>query len=94
MFEQLFIWCHIVNTLVRLDGVVEIDEAHQADLAVFPTLKCLPLVPHLHNGADHAFGLAIGLGPVNSRELLTDTELKAGLHESMTTGSFELFAIV
>jgi hypothetical protein len=94
MFKQLFIWRHIVNAFVGLDRVVEVDETQQTNLSIFPVLKCLLLVPHLHDGTDHAFGFAVGLRSIDSRELLTNAQLGSGFHKSVFVVAFELFAVV
>ena len=44
-----------------LDRVVEVDEAQQAEMAVFAILERLLLMPHLHDRTDHAFGFAVCL---------------------------------
>ena len=77
-----------------LDRVVEVDEAQQAEMAVFAILERLLLMPHLHDRTDHAFGFAVCLGPVDARELLADTELGTGFDESMIGFTLEFLAIV
>ncbi len=57
-------------------------------------LKSLLTMPHLHQGTDHALGLAVGLGPVDLGEFLADALLLAGLDEGMLVGAFVFFAIV
>ena len=94
IIEQFFIRCHIVNALVALDRVVEVDKAQQADLTILPILKRLLLMPHLHYCSYYTFGFSIGLWPIDSRELLTNTQFATGLHESMMADTLELFAVV
>lgn len=77
-----------------LDRVVEVDETQQAELATLAIFKRLLLMPHLHNGADHAFGLAVGLGPIDAGKLLTNTEFSTGFDEGMIANAFELLAVV
>lgn len=79
---------------MRLDGVVEIDESSQLELAVGIDLKPGLVVPHLHQGADKAVGLAVGLGLVNLGELLADAVGLAGLEEGVAVGALILFAVV
>ena len=64
-----------------LDRVVEVDEAQQAKLAAFAVLKRFLLMPHLYDCADHAFGLAVGLRPIDTSKLLTDTKIEGRIKE-------------
>jgi len=77
MLEELFIRGHAVNAFVRLDGIVEVNEPQQADLALFAIPELLLCMPHLHERPDHPLGLAIGLGTIGAGELLSDTILAA-----------------
>ena len=77
-----------------LDCIIKVDEAQQADLATLPVLEDLLLVPYLHQCADHALGLAIGLRPVDPNKLLANTELTTSPDESMLASAFELLSVV
>ena len=51
-------------------------------------------MPHLHQGTDDAFGLAVGLGPVDLGELLADAVAFAGLDEGVAVGALVFLAVV
>ena len=79
---------------MRLDCIVEIDEAQQTDLTALAIPKDLLLVPHLHNCSNNAFCFTVGLGPSDPRKLLTNTELSAGCYKGMLADAFEFFTVV
>ena len=94
MIEQFFVWRQIVNPFVGLDRVVKVDEAQQAEMTALAVFKGFLLVPHLHDGADHALGLAVGLGPFDPRKLLTDAGFITGFDESMFASALKFLAVV
>jgi len=73
---------------VWFDGVIEVDETVQLQLSVEVILEFGFHMPHLHQGADDPFGLAIGLRAVDLGELLADA---VGFTVS---NSFEKFPII
>ncbi|WP_411725337.1 hypothetical protein, partial [Methyloglobulus sp.] len=58
-----------------LTVLLGVNEAHQLDMAVLPVLEHLLAVPHVHQGADGTFRLAVGLGSVDASGLLADAVL-------------------
>lgn len=76
------------------DRIVKIDKSPELKLAVGAVLELGFAVPHLHQGADDALGLAVGLGPVDLSELLADAVVFAGFHERVAVGALVFLAIV
>ena len=76
------------------DRVVKVNEAHQLDMAVLVVLEHLLAMPHVHQGTDDAFRLAVGLGSVGAGELLADALLCTGLSEAFEAVLDRLKALV
>jgi hypothetical protein len=57
-------------------------------------LESMLAVPHLHEGADDTFGLAVCLGSVDFGELFADAVLLAGLDEGVVVSALIFLAVV
>lgn len=60
-------------------AVVKVDESAQLGMPVLAAFEGVLVMPHPHGCMDDAFGLAVGLRPVDLGELLADALLRAGL---------------
>lgn len=76
------------------DGVIEVDETVQLQLSVEVILEFGFHMPHLHQGADDPFGLAIGLRAVDLGELLADAVGFTGFGESVVVSALVFLAVV
>jgi len=63
-------------------------------MSLVTILEQLIPMPHIHQGANNSFSLAIGLWAFNAGEFLPDTELGAGRYKFMVNCAFILLAIV
>lgn len=79
---------------MRFHRVIEINEAYELKQAVRSIFENMPLMPHLHQGADHPFRLAIGLRTIDAGKLLADAVLRAGTRKGMVRRAFVLLAVI
>ena len=91
---KYFIRGGVIQTLMGFDRVVKVNEAHQLDMAVLSVLEYLLAMPHVHQGTDDPFRLAVGLWTVDAGELLADALLFAGLDEGMPVSPPVFLAVV
>ena len=91
---EYFIRCGIIQTLMRLNGIVEINETEKLNVPIGTVFKVNLAVPHVHQGADNPLSFTIGLRTIDAGKLLTDTVLPANFDESVGVSSFKFFAVV
>ena len=93
MLKYLIRSC-VIQTLMRFDGIVEVNKTLEFDLSLCAVSKDKFIVPHFHNGSDDPLCFAIGLRSGNASKLLTDAVLHAGIDESMVRSAFVFFTVV
>ena len=82
------------NALMRLHGIIKVDESQQTDLPLLAIQEHLFRVPHVHQGTNNPFSLTIRLWPPNSGELLTDTLSIAHCDKGMVLGAFVFCTVI
>ena len=91
---EYFIRGCIIQTLMRLNGIVEVDETEKLNVPIGAVFKVNLAVPHIHQGADNPLSFTVGLRTIDAGKLLTDTVLPASFDESVAVSSFKFFAVV
>ncbi|SDX20751.1 hypothetical protein SAMN05216300_12250, partial [Nitrosomonas oligotropha] len=91
---EYFIRGGIIQTLVRLNGIVEINETEKLNVPIGAVFKVNLAVPHIHQGADNPLSFTVGLRTIDAGKLLTDTVLPASFDESVAVSSFKFFTVV
>ena len=80
---EYFIRRGIIQTLMRFNGIVEINETEKLNASIGAVFKVNLAVPHIHQGADNPLSFTVGLRTIDTSKLLTDTVLPTSLDESM-----------
>ncbi len=91
---EYFIRGGIIQILMKLSGIVEVNETEKLNVPIGAAFKVNLAVPHVHQGADNPLSFTVGLRTINTSKLLTDTVLPASLDESMGVSSFKFFAVI
>ncbi|PTQ76673.1 hypothetical protein C8R26_11572, partial [Nitrosomonas oligotropha] len=74
---EYFIRGGIIQTLVRLNGIVEINETEKLNVPIGAIFEVNLAVLHVHQGADNPLSFTVGLRTIDTSKLLTDTVLPA-----------------
>ncbi len=75
-------------------SIVEVNEPEKLDAPIGSVFKASLRVPHIQQSADDSFGFAVGLRPIDTCKLLTDTVLCASYVESEIVSSFKFLAVI
>ena len=94
IIDKLFHGCLIIDSLVRLDGIVPVHESDQFLPAMCPRLEYGLLMPHLHQCPDHPFRLAVGLWGSHLRKSLLNMIEETELHEGVVLTATILQSVV
>ena len=87
---EYFIRGGIIQTLMRLNGIVEINETERLNASsIGAVFKVNLAVPHVHQGADDSFGFTVGLRTIDTGKLLTDTVLLASFNCKKSQGCLQ-----
>ena len=84
---------HSLRHLMRLNGIVEINETEKLNVPIGTVSKVNLAVPHVHQCADNPLSFTV-MRTIDTSKLLTDTVLPASFDESMAVSSFKFFAVV